>query len=158
MPNRSRRGWISRRVAFNGVQARMKVAGQEFSESFSASKYGSLRKAEVSARTWLDELAAALPSRRATTLRRKPHPRKHDKSLPVGISESVDTLRSGRESSRFQVCWNDGNRQRIKSFTIGCTDVATEADRRAALKKATSFRKRYEQCRKAGTEFDPRDA
>lgn len=152
-----RRGWISRHVAFRGCQARLKVGTHEFTKSFSASAHGSERKAELAARAWLDALAGELPPRPATALRAHPFPTKRDKSLPVGISETAETLRSGSVSTRFQVCWNDGKRRRIKSFTIGCVDVATDADRRAALKKAAAFRSRYVRCCREGKAFDPRD-
>lgn len=152
-----RRGWISRHVDFKGVQARLQVNGRETSRTFSAAKYGSLAAAERAAAAWLARIASGLPSPYATGLRERNVPARSS-GLPVGVSESVYTLRSGAQSARFLVSWRRDERSptRVKSFTIGMVGVATAADRRAALARAIAFRKRYEACRRRDQMFDPR--
>lgn len=145
-----KRGWVSHNATLKGVQARFGINGRECSKCFSYSRYHSPADTEQAAQQWLDGMRAQHSNSSAVNLRTRPSPRKTS-ALPVGICESRCMNRSGSISLRLQVLWHDGTKPRVKVFTVGLLHTVTEADYRAAKKRAITFRRAYEHQRGEAT-------
>lgn len=137
------------------LQARVTRNRQTWRETFAIRDYGgSVAATFRAARSYLNALAPHLPV--SHRLRTTCAPYKSS-DLPPGVSIAPRfDHRRNIEYTAIQVHWNDGQRDRNKTFHIGQANIVDPADYQAVIDIAIEFRQAYEQARMAGKPFDPR--
>lgn len=137
------------------LQARVTRNRQTWRETFAIRDYGgSIAATFRAARSYLNALAPHLPI--SHRLRNTRAPSKSS-DLPPGVSIApLFDHRRNIEYTAIQVHWNDGRRDRNKTFHVGRVDIVDPADYQAIIDIAIEFRQAYEQARKTGATFDPR--
>lgn len=126
--------------------------GQAHTRSFSYRRLGGRESALREARAWRDRALAELPPPARWSGPRRNSLAGKKSWQPVGVSEHIS--RDGR--LRFTVNWTDAaGRTRIKTFSAGQADTATQAQIKRAERAARRFRKAFEAAKAAGTPFDP---